>query len=105
VTEPRVVSPAFLRAHTTPARPTLVPEVQLLVADDVVALWEAMETEGGGAGQDPPFWAAATPSWSPTAASSTWAPAAGWSPSPPCWPARPRSWPATSTPTRTPPSR
>ena len=39
----------------------LVPEVQLHVADDVVGLWEAMETEGGGAGLDPPFWAAAWP--------------------------------------------
>jgi predicted nicotinamide N-methyase len=38
-----------------------VPEVQLHVADDVVGLWEAMETEGGGAGQEPPFWAAAWP--------------------------------------------
>ena len=57
----RPVSPAFLRAHTRTARPTLVPEVQLHVADDVVGLWEAMETEGGGAGQDPPFWAAAWP--------------------------------------------
>jgi len=55
------VSPAFLRAHTRTARPTLVPEVLLHVADDVVGLWEAMETEGGGAGQDPPFWAAAWP--------------------------------------------
>jgi predicted nicotinamide N-methyase len=55
------VPAAFLRAHTRPARPPLVPEVQLLVADDVVGLWEAMETEGGGAGQDPPFWAAAWP--------------------------------------------
>jgi predicted nicotinamide N-methyase len=55
------VPPAFLRAHTRIARPTLVPEVQLHVADDVVGLWEAMETEGGGAGQDPPFWAAAWP--------------------------------------------
>ena len=55
------VSPDFLRAHTRLDRPTLVPEVQLHVADDVVALWEAMETEGGGAGQDPPFWAAAWP--------------------------------------------
>ncbi|WP_222195190.1 class I SAM-dependent methyltransferase [Modestobacter italicus] len=54
-------TPDFLRAHTRLARPTLVPEVQLHVADDVVALWEAMETEGGGAGQDPPFWAAAWP--------------------------------------------
>jgi predicted nicotinamide N-methyase len=35
--------------------------VQLHVADDVVGLWEAMETEGGGAGLDPPFWAAAWP--------------------------------------------
>jgi predicted nicotinamide N-methyase len=57
----RPVPPSFLRAHTRLARPTLVPEVQLHVADDVVGLWEAMETEGGGAGQDPPFWAAAWP--------------------------------------------
>jgi predicted nicotinamide N-methyase len=58
---PVTVSPAFVRAHTRLARPTLVPEVQLHVADDVVGLWEAMETEGGGAGLDPPFWAAAWP--------------------------------------------
>jgi predicted nicotinamide N-methyase len=57
----RSVTPEFLRAHTRIARPTLVPEVQLHVADDVVGLWEAMETEGGGAGLDPPFWAAAWP--------------------------------------------
>ena len=56
-----VVPPAFLRAHTRPARPTLVPEVQLHVADDVVGLWEAMETDGGGGRLDPPFWAAAWP--------------------------------------------
>jgi predicted nicotinamide N-methyase len=55
------VPASFLRAHTRSARPTLVPEVQLRVADDVVGLWDAMETEGGGAGQDPPFWAAAWP--------------------------------------------
>src|SRR3954468_8870668 len=61
MTSPRRVPPSFLQAHTRPARPTLVPEVQLHVADDVVALGEAMETEGGGAGQDPPFWAAAWP--------------------------------------------
>ena len=58
---PDQVGPDFLRAHTRLARPPLVPEVQLHVADDVVGLWEAMETEGGGAGQDPPFWAAAWP--------------------------------------------
>jgi len=57
----RPVPPSFLQAHTRTARPALVPEVQLHVADDVVGLWEAMETEGGGAGQDPPFWAAAWP--------------------------------------------
>ena len=58
---PGPVPPDFLRAHTRPAWPTLVGEVQLYVADDVVGLWEAMETEGGGAGEDPPFWAAAWP--------------------------------------------
>jgi len=58
---PEQVSGEFHRAHTRPARPTLVPEVQLHVADDVVGLWEAMETDGGGAGLDPPFWAAAWP--------------------------------------------
>lgn len=52
---------AFVRAHTRPARPSLVPEVELLVADDVVALWEAMEDERGGPAEDPPFWAAAWP--------------------------------------------
>jgi predicted nicotinamide N-methyase len=42
-------------------RPTAVPEVRLHVADDVVALWEAMEDQEGGAGPAPPFWAAAWP--------------------------------------------
>ena len=51
----------FLRAHTRPARPSLVPEVSLLVADDVVALWEAMEQGQADPGSDPPFWAAAWP--------------------------------------------
>ncbi|MGK5115739.1 MULTISPECIES: class I SAM-dependent methyltransferase [unclassified Geodermatophilus] len=51
----------FVRAHTEVRRPSSVPEVRLHVADDVVALWEAMETEGGGAGEAPPFWAAAWP--------------------------------------------
>ena len=51
----------FVRAHTRTARPSLVPEVQLRVADDVVALWEAMEDAGGVVVTDPPFWAAAWP--------------------------------------------
>ena len=38
-----------------------MPEVQLRVADDVVALWEAMEAEGAVVVLDPPFWAAAWP--------------------------------------------
>jgi predicted nicotinamide N-methyase len=57
----RPVPPAFVRAHTRPVRPSLVPEVQLLVATDVVALWEAMEEQHGGALAEPPFWAAAWP--------------------------------------------
>jgi predicted nicotinamide N-methyase len=59
VTSP--VPASFVRAHTRPAHPSLVPEVTLLVADDVVALWEAMEDERGRAADSPPFWAAAWP--------------------------------------------
>ena len=55
------VPAAFVRAHTRPVRPELVPEVELLVASDVVALWEAMEIEQGRTSTDPPFWAAAWP--------------------------------------------
>ncbi len=57
----RIVPSGFVRAHTQVRRPSLVPEVRLHVADDVVALWEAMEDAAGGAGEDPPFWAAAWP--------------------------------------------
>lgn len=53
--------PEFVRAHTRAASPALVPEVTLLVAADVVALWEAIEGEQGEAPSDPPFWAAAWP--------------------------------------------
>jgi predicted nicotinamide N-methyase len=59
VTSP--VPASYVRAHTRPAHPSLVPEVTLLVADDVVALWEAMEDERGRAADSPPFWAAAWP--------------------------------------------
>jgi predicted nicotinamide N-methyase len=51
----------FIHAHTRAVRPSLVPEVQLLVAADVVALWEAMAVEQGRTAQEPPFWAAAWP--------------------------------------------
>jgi predicted nicotinamide N-methyase len=56
----RHVDAAFTRAHTRPGRPTLVPEITLRVAGDVVALWEAME-EHRGPMSEPPFWAAAWP--------------------------------------------
>ena len=61
VTADRPVPPTFVRDHTRTARPSLVPEVALRVADDVVALWEAIEEERGTAPTDPPFWAAAWP--------------------------------------------
>ena len=55
------MTPEFVRRHTRPVRPALGPEVELLVASDVVALWEAMEIDRGGAMSEPPFWAAAWP--------------------------------------------
>src|SRR3954471_21770836 len=61
VTVERSVSPEFVRAHTRPGRPSLVPEVALQVADDVVALWEALEAGDVDPGSEPPFWAAAWP--------------------------------------------
>jgi predicted nicotinamide N-methyase len=51
----------FVRRHTRPRRPPLVPEISLLVADDVVTLWEAMEAERGAPAEEPPFWSAAWP--------------------------------------------
>jgi predicted nicotinamide N-methyase len=56
-----VVPATFIRAHTRPVRPSLVPEVALHLADDVVALWEALEAGQVDPGSDPPFWAAAWP--------------------------------------------
>ena len=57
----RPVPPAFVRALTRPVRPVLVPEIQLLVAGDVVGLWEAIEDHRGVPPTEPPFWAAAWP--------------------------------------------
>ncbi|HEV7187538.1 MAG TPA: methyltransferase, partial [Blastococcus sp.] len=61
MTAERAVSADFVRAHTRQGRPTLVPEVALHVADDVVALWEALEDGMVDPSSDPPFWAAAWP--------------------------------------------
>lgn len=54
--------PAGFFARTTRLGcPPLVPEVTLHLADDVAALWQAMEDDPGtpGAGDASPFWAAA----------------------------------------------
>jgi predicted nicotinamide N-methyase len=45
----------FVRAHTRLAPVPFVPELSLYQADEPIALWE--ETEAGGPGQPPPFWA------------------------------------------------
>jgi predicted nicotinamide N-methyase len=55
------VPPEFVRAHTRPVQPVLVPEITLLIAADVVGLWEAMEEQQSGSTSEPPFWAAAWP--------------------------------------------
>ena len=57
----RPVPRTFIQAQTRPVRPPLVPEISLLVAADVVALWEAIEVERGSTPSEPPFWAAAWP--------------------------------------------
>jgi predicted nicotinamide N-methyase len=61
VTSERPVPAEFVRRHTRPEHPPLVPELTLRVAADVVALWEAMEAERGAPAEDPPFWSAAWP--------------------------------------------
>jgi predicted nicotinamide N-methyase len=61
VTREAPVPAEFVRRYTTPRRPPLVPEISLLVADDVVTLWEAMEAERGAPAEEPPFWSAAWP--------------------------------------------
>lgn len=44
----------FVLAHTTVGRPALVPEVSLLLTDDIVALWKLTGEE-----RPPPFWSVA----------------------------------------------
>ena len=50
---------ALIVTGTRPARPELVPEVLLHLAEDTTALWQHLEEEHGAAGSEPPFWAAA----------------------------------------------
>jgi predicted nicotinamide N-methyase len=52
---------AFVREHTRPSRPPLVPEVQLHLAEDPFGLWKRTEEELGHPGIPPPYWAFAWP--------------------------------------------
>jgi predicted nicotinamide N-methyase len=54
----RRISPAeFVLAHTHVRRPPFVPEVQLHLADDSVALWEETQVAVDQGQVPPPFWA------------------------------------------------
>jgi predicted nicotinamide N-methyase len=52
---------AFVAAHTTIARPALVPEIPLYLATEITPIWQATETWLGEQGIEPPFWAFAWP--------------------------------------------
>jgi predicted nicotinamide N-methyase len=49
--------PAFIRENTRVLAPPHVPELQLHLADDAVALWQLTEEQLGELGLPPPFWA------------------------------------------------
>jgi predicted nicotinamide N-methyase len=46
-----------VRANTEPSRPPLVPELQLLLATEIVPIWQQTERELAARGVPPPFWA------------------------------------------------
>ena len=48
---------AFVEANTAVERPYLVPEIQLRLANELVPLWEATESELDEIGLPPPYWA------------------------------------------------
>ena len=52
---------AFIRAHTTPARTALVPELTLHLADAITPIWQASEAWLAAHDVAPPFWAFAWP--------------------------------------------
>jgi predicted nicotinamide N-methyase len=52
---------AFIRANTEVATASLVPEIRLHLATEVVPLWQATETILERAGLPPPYWAFAWP--------------------------------------------
>lgn len=49
--------PAFILENTRVLAPSHVPELQLYLADDAVALWQLTEEQLGELGLPPPFWA------------------------------------------------
>jgi len=52
---------AFVRAHTLPGRAPLVPEIALLLADEITPIWQATEDWLTARNIAPPFWAFAWP--------------------------------------------
>lgn len=48
---------AFIRAQTKVARPSLVPEIRLHLADEMTPIWRATQKELDDYGVPPPFWA------------------------------------------------
>lgn len=52
---------AFIRHHTTPARPSLVAELELHAAAEITPIWQATEDWLAQRGVAPPFWAFAWP--------------------------------------------
>jgi predicted nicotinamide N-methyase len=52
---------AFLRTHTLPTRPALVPEIELSLASEITPIWRASEDWLRQEGIEPPFWAFAWP--------------------------------------------
>ena len=48
---------AFIRAPTRVAKPSLVPEIRLHLADEMTPIWRATQKELDDYGVPPPFWA------------------------------------------------
>ena len=62
MTGPTAIDPAaFVRAETVLARPPLVPEIRLHLADAITPIWEATEATLVASGVPPPYWAFAWP--------------------------------------------
>lgn len=51
----------FIRAHTAPDRPPLLPEITLHLASGIMPIWQATETWLERQGIEPPYWAFAWP--------------------------------------------